>query len=357
MPRRLTCSVAPLRFLVGWAAARGAAVDGLCAGAGLTGDVLASPDARVPWEVGLRVWQELPRAVGDPDFGLHAAQAAGQRPDAFPLLDYAVRNCRTVGDALTTIVRYQRIFHDAAGFRLTMDGAGARLVHAPPPEVVVPRHAAEFLFGTLLVGLRQRTGRDLVPMAVRFRHPAPPSVDEHHRLFGRAVAFGAPNAELLLAREAVDLPVLGADPQLRSLLEQLAEQALARNPAEESVLDEVRRALVAAMPGGDTDVESIARRLGMSRRSLQRALQAEGVTYQELFDDLRRQLALTRLGEERRPPGEVAFLLGFADVAAFYRAFRRWTGTTPGAYVRGADAEVAQSPADARPEVRSARPP
>jgi AraC-like DNA-binding protein len=95
---------------------------------------------------------------------------------------------------------------------------------------------------------------------------------------------------------------------------------------------EVRRALVSRVAGGDTRITAVARALARSARSLQRQLAAEGVSYQQLVDLTRKDAAERYLADSSLPIGEVAYLLGYSEAAAFHRAFKRWNGVTPAAF-------------------------
>ena len=102
-----------------------------------------------------------------------------------------------------------------------------------------------------------------------------------------------------------------------------------RLPAADGVALEVRRALASRIAKGDVQIEGVARALATSTRSLQRRLSAAGVTYQELLDQTRREAANTYLRVAALSIGEVAYLLGYSEPAAFHRAFKRWTGMGP----------------------------
>ena len=93
----------------------------------------------------------------------------------------------------------------------------------------------------------------------------------------------------------------------------------------------VRAALLEALPSGQGDMDAVSRKLMMSRRTLQRHLDAEGLSFARLLRETRQALAQHYLGNTRLPAAEIAFLLGFEEPNSFYRAFRRWTGQTPDA--------------------------
>jgi AraC-like DNA-binding protein len=119
------------------------------------------------------------------------------------------------------------------------------------------------------------------------------------------------------------------DPVLRKILEQHANEIAAQLLAMDGVVLEVRRALASRIAKGDVQIQSVARALAISTRSLQRRLAAAGVAYQDLLDQTRREAATRYLRVATFSIGEVAYLLGYSEAAAFHRAFKRWTGMGP----------------------------
>ena len=119
------------------------------------------------------------------------------------------------------------------------------------------------------------------------------------------------------------------DPALRSVLEQHAAVLAARIPQEDGVTREVCRMLATRMAEGEMQIETVARALGASTRSLQRRLAKAGLSFQELLEHTRRDAASEYLSNSQLSIGEVAYLLGYSEPAAFHRAFKRWHGITP----------------------------
>jgi AraC-like DNA-binding protein len=178
------------------------------------------------------------------------------------------------------------------------------------------------------------TGVRPQPRRVSFRHAAPPDLSEHERIFATRLSFGVPRNELAVERAVLELQLVRADPRLSQVLDQHVRDLVARAPAQQSLADRVRRYLRDAFPGGDFALESIGRRMGTSARTLQRQLSAEGTSYRQILEQARQELALRYLAETQTPIKEVAALLGYAELQAFYRAFERWTGLPPAAYRR-----------------------
>jgi AraC-like DNA-binding protein len=128
---------------------------------------------------------------------------------------------------------------------------------------------------------------------------------------------------------AFRLPLSRRDSVLRKVLEARADELLAKLPQRAGLAAEVQRALAARVAGGDVRIEAVARDLATSGRTLQRRLSAEGVSYQELLDEARKEAAARYLSESVFAIGEVAYLVGYSEPAPFYRAFKRWYGVTP----------------------------
>ena len=116
------------------------------------------------------------------------------------------------------------------------------------------------------------------------------------------------------------------------MLEDHAAAIVAAMPQTDSLAAKVRRAIASRISQGDVQIENVAHTLAMSTRSLQRRLAGEGVSYQELLDEVRRNAASSYLAQNRLAIGEVGYLLGYSEPAAFHRAFKRWHGVTPQAY-------------------------
>ncbi len=278
----------------------------------------------------------LERATLPHDDGLPYRYGALLRPDDFSALGLGLKTADTVGDALRRLVRYIVLLSDSLEYALLDEpGGGATLTLSRPAPRRGARLANECAFAAVTTMLSEAAGRRVVPRAVTFSHPRPASITEAHSYFGCPVTFDAPRNALEL--EAATLAIRGrlADQGLSSFLIAHLEDLRSRE-GERSLVDAVHATITDLLPDGPPTRAVIARRLGMSERTLHRRLAEQGETYQSLTARARREGAEALLADSRHSLAEVAFLTGFSDQSAFQRAFKGWTGQTPASFRNGA---------------------
>jgi len=137
---------------------------------------------------------------------------------------------------------------------------------------------------------------------------------------------------LTFSAEDAEYPFLTENAAMGDFFEVGLKKKLSDLDSEASVTERVRSALQEMLPAGQSSIEEVATRLAMSRRSLQRRLAEESSSYQEVLNATRRELAHAYLARSSASLMEIAYLLGFQDGNSFIRAFRGWTGQTPGEY-------------------------
>lgn len=162
----------------------------------------------------------------------------------------------------------------------------------------------------------------------------PPENSAHFEAyFGTRIRAGEVN-RIAFAALVASRPFLTADAAMWEFFEAGLKRRLSDLDAEASIAQRVRSTLLEMLPGGQSSVEEVARRLAMSKRSLQRCLSDESSTFKEILNATRKELAQHYFARSSISPGEVSYLLGFQDSNSFIRSFRGWTGTTPGEYRR-----------------------
>jgi AraC-like DNA-binding protein len=191
------------------------------------------------------------------------------------------------------------------------------------------RHQIEAWATAVVRCCREITGRALQPVAVALMHQRIAESAQIDGYFGHTIDFGAEMDELAFAGEAAKLPVVSADRYLHKLVIEHCAAALSRGKSRGPIQVDVENAIAALLPHGNTQLTNVARKLGVTPRTLRRKLAAEGVTFAGILEDLRFALARHYLAEQDLPISRIAWLLGYAEVSAFSHAFRRWSGRTP----------------------------
>jgi AraC-like DNA-binding protein len=299
----------------------------ILAAVGVDEATLNDPDARVSTSVAMSILSVAVQVTGDANLGLHLAEHAD--PGSFDVHFYAMASSPTLGTAFERLCRYQRLIHETSRVELEIQGERAVLRHELAAGKAAPRHTAEFLLAAWLRAGRIVTGIEWMPQQVHFAHPAPPDHSEHVRFFGCDVHFAMGENALVFPASLLKIPCVRADPALVAVLDRYASDRLDQAPSASRIADRVRAVLQEELRGGEPTAARLAERLKMSARSLNRLLAGEGTSYRELLEGLRRDLACRHLATNELSIGEVSFLLGFAELSSFHRAFKRWTGRTP----------------------------
>jgi AraC-like DNA-binding protein len=318
-----TQRVSGLHHLPGLLSARGIDPAPVFLRAGLTPDTFASPDNRFPYSALPPLLEECVRVTGCAHFGLLVGQQ--WRLDDFGLLGELMRNCATVGDAVRTVATHQRLYSEGAALYLFDHGATAALgyaVHHPAVDrvgAVFDGYAAvAAAFIAELSGGNCRLSEVQIPRAA----PADPTPYRAH--FGCPVRFDGDQCLVRFSGAALRMPIQGADPVRRELLE-----AEAARRFDGQLVPQLYRALRLLMIEGHVGGRDLADQFTMHRRTLDRRLEARGTTFGAVLEDVRLNVARQLLGETELPVAGIAAALGYAEASPFNRAFKRWTGMTP----------------------------
>jgi AraC-like DNA-binding protein len=192
----------------------------------------------------------------------------------------------------------------------------------------VPRQRFEFDLMTILSFCRWVTNRDLRPLALELRFPPPADPQPYQDAFKCSLRFNAPVNALLFAGADVMAPLPTAHPLLAEVHERLASEHLQRLDHAQTC-SRARAAILRCLPDGEPRRTEIASALEMSERTLQRRLKGEATSFQRLLDDTRRELAEQYLGQTDFSLADACYLLGFGNLSSFFRASKRWFGTSP----------------------------
>jgi len=329
----MSVSVTLVRGLIEALKHTDADADALIAAAGIDAALLEDVTARIDEAQYDRLHELALDATDDPALGLHLAERG--RLGAFHLIGFLAEHCRTIRDALGVLSRYRRLLSDAPPPVLAEEGDAAILtLHFVEGSARGNRLRAEFGV-TAVVRIGQATlGLTEAPLRVEFCHHAPPYADEYTRILQCPVEFGRDAHRIHLRRAILDQPQIHANRDLFHLLESRAASDLASLESTRPLSVRARAVIVEHYDGTRPAMEEVARRLGISERSLRRRLHDEGKSFADVVDDALAELARHLLHDPSLTIQEVADRLGFSEPSAFHRAFKRWTGLTPG-QVRG----------------------
>lgn len=330
--REATLATSLIIDLLGYLERQGVRSDDVCREARIDPRVLDEPNSRIPESYMERAWIAGERLAKDPDIGLHAAEH--YNPGALSIVGYVILSCRTAGDALDRLARYVPLLNEGLHVTLARHEGMTHCRFEPLDRFDGylhrnPRHVMETMAAGIVVTLKRLATDVVEPTLVTFRHKAPASTAEHHRLLGPAVRFEHDENSVIYPSSALDAGMLSADPALLEMFEGDARRRLAALETRGTISSRVLTFLVDRMKGEVPPLATVASELAMSERSIQRGLRDEQTSYRELVDEVRKELALQHLSRPGTSATDVAFLLGFSEPSAFTRAFRRWTGAPP----------------------------
>lgn len=304
-----------------------AALDECLQRAGIVKQFLAHPGARLTHDQLVRLYQESAAATGDEMLGLWS------RPIRTGALKYLMRSVMGAPSIRVALYRFSQFWN------LLLDDHRLSLHQGEQTLMLelVPRSSDAGLnrFGhALMLKLAHGivswlVGREVPVEGVAFAFARPAFFDDFTILFPAAAEFSAHTSQISFQSELGWIRAERTAAEMRAFLERAPRDWIFTAYREHAVQLRVRELLYTDLAG---TMDEVARKLNMSSRTLIRRLQAQHLSFQDIKDDLRRDLAILDLARDDLSLGEIAYALGFGSPAAFHRAFRQWTGMTPGAY-------------------------
>ena len=271
-----------------------------------------------------RLWEALEAEFGDGNLPLRLATE--MRSEAFSPSIFAALCSQNFASAARRIATYKRLCAPME-LRITEDDAQLRLELDWLEEgLQTPVSLAAFELAFFVQLFRMATREPIVPLAVQTPRPPEPA-SEFEAYFGVPIER-RPQHALVFRRADVHRPFLTANESMWEFFEPSLRQRLADLDADSSFGARVRAVLVEGLPAGECSVDEVARRLHVSRRTLQRRLRHEDLTFQGLLNATREDLARHYLQRTELSGAEISYLLGFEDPNSFFRAFHTWTGMT-----------------------------
>lgn len=334
-----------------------APLDELLPSVGIDLATLEDEDARIDVDTLVKLWNATSDALNKPFLGIEAALWVDRAMElgAFGVVDFIASHSRCVEEAMQKYCRYNQImsYPHPRDEIVIVDESMLFRRHLPDTCPELLRQPTEAFLASLVLRIRRLTGVYVTPSETRFRHARPEMMDAYKEVFGNQIVFDADLDVLVFEPSTRALPLRTANSWLCGLLEQHARelvQALDEGGAQ--ISSEVRRILLQG-PRANTDTKAVvdvlrrspersglempempevARVLGTSVRTMQRRLGEEGTSFQQVRDEVRKDLAARYTRDRSMSLGDIAFLLGFSNEATFHQAFKRWFGQTPGSF-------------------------
>jgi AraC-like DNA-binding protein len=295
---------------------------------GLTIDQIDDPERRINAPNQIAFLEVAADALNDDLLGLRLAEEFDLRD--LGLLYYVMASSDTLGDALERASRYSRITNEA----VVLQYQEAREPKLRLAYSGIPRHTdlqqIEFCIVAMVRVSRALSGRRFVPKHVSISHIRPRGLAKFAGLLGKDLEFGGDADEIDFPAGSADWALVDADARLNKILLKTCEESLSSRKSNTGRLRiTVENTISPLLPHGQAKASVVAKKLGMSERTLVRRLAEEGETFNEILQELKASLAFRYLEEDSMPISRIAWLLGFEETSSFSHACRRWTGKSP----------------------------
>lgn len=324
---------------------KGVASSELASEVGLDPARLPGPEERLPLDVGLSLWRSLIRRFPADPLGLELAES--WQTASLGLIGYLAANAETLGDALDRFIAFQGLVDGEARMTAIIESDTLVVSFTSDPPLVSLRHPMEALLASGHAFCQRLLGAPLTARRVHFGHPMTLDVAVYRRFFGVTPEARSARYELHYDATVLGLPIPGADPRLSGYLLQLAEveracvSKVAPRTLRERLTVELCRRLDAGLA---VALAECARSLGVSARALQRELESNATTFRAVALGERLRRAELHLSTPGATAMDAATAAGFAELASFSRAFKRWSGVSPAVYRRALLAPSPRSP-------------
>ncbi|MDX1816430.1 MAG: AraC family transcriptional regulator [Marinobacter sp.] len=297
---------------------------------GLTLSELEDPDRRVPADAHYRLWEYAEQLTGDPAIGLHAGQVVD--PERMGLVGHVFFNCDTLGEAVTQYVRLHRLVNESVFLTFEQRDGLAILTWQPDSPAHYCRQDMDRTLAAALSRTRHFIHRGIRAEWAEIAHSQPGYADEYEKLLGGPVSFNHEVTRLAFHSKHLAHPIPHRNPYVYSAVLRQVNVLLAKLQTRRSFGRRIRRLISKQMATDRIDADTLARQCHMSRQTLYRKLKKEGLSFHDLVEGVRKDKALRYVAADQYALGEIAFLLGFSELSAFSRAFKRWTGIGPAQY-------------------------
>jgi AraC-like DNA-binding protein len=290
-----------------------------------------SPQLRYPFSRIRKLWELSKEATGDETIGLKTGFYA--KPAQFYAFGYSFSASSTLLGALQRLTRYQQLMSTASLEISLVETADSYALSVVFPDAArsPPKEGIDCGMTALLALCDIVAQKEIRPLRVELTCPNTVHPDAYRDALRAPIRFNADIGTFHFDKELLLETLPLAAPDVAKATDRIAEEYI-ETLDPHKVASQVKRLLIALLPSGKADQDLVSKRLNRSTSTLQRQLQAEGMSYRDVLDSTRRSLAESYLTDNKHSHAQIAFLLGFSDQSNFSRAFKRWTTMSPGQY-------------------------
>lgn len=286
-------------------------------------------NARIPYAKVEALWMEIIESIDDPFIGLKAAEL--WHPSSSGPMGYAWLASSSLRTAFERLIRYLRVVTEGMQCRIEEKEGEFSFIHSFHEDSLNIPEQVDAILATVTALCRINYGQSLNPISVSFTHSTQEETGEYFAFFRCPVYFDFPDNRITLTQEVVDKRLPSSNPLLAQLHDQIMIEYLAKLD-DANIIERVKVEIIDQLPSGKVTDSSIADALYMSRRTFHRRLQQEAITFRSILNELRKELASQYIQDSSLSLNEISFLLGFAEISSFSRAFKRWTGSSPSSF-------------------------
>lgn len=307
--------------------ARGGDTDRIFGISGIDPETLDCPTRSMDLVSYCRVMEEAAHQSGVDNFGLHYGKQF--KPQALGLIGYIGLCSPTLEQALRNVVSAFHFHQHNTYISMTEKSDCFQLDYQVRHGAILSRRQdAELTLTMLLNMIRHVIGKHWAPREVHFEHPRPELWHEHCKVFDARVYFDQPCNALLIPKRDLLRPMPEQDPVLLRVMQDAIARLNVIIPTQ-SYVNQARTEIHLQLINGDPSLEVIADKMMITPWSLQRRLKEENTSFSQLVDRVRQEMATHYLNHSQLSVSDMALMLGYSEVSAFSRAFRRWFGTSP----------------------------
>lgn len=292
---------------------------------------LDSPDSNLPLPVYKSLWNLAVKHTNDPYLGLRLAQ--NPYNNEMSLVSHVFFNSQNLREGLKQYIRYYALINESISVQLKAKNDKAIVSYHCNNQDNYCEQDIEHSLALSVTRIKEHISSNVSLDEVHFAHGCH-NLKLYEKFFGCPVYFNQKHSALIFKNKFLEYTFPKKSTHLFNFLSNHLDLLLSKIKKSDTLSEQVARLIEKSLSSGEFDAEYISCSLHMSRHTLYRKLKAEGVSFHELVDKVRKTKAHELLNKNQLALSEIAFLLGFSELSSFSRAFKKWTGSSPANYLK-----------------------